>query len=212
MKKLLLILFSLLLLSSLAYAGNVIIMFAAPTGGGGTTYTDDFNRADGSPGSNWTSITNETYSPVISSNQLIPSAGHTTRQGIFYNAAAAPNDQYSQITVVANATNNDGPAVRVSDSAETFYCLVGTVGTPGSLIFRKVVAGSLSQIGSTISTNFANGDVLKLSVVGTTLTAYVNGSSVGSTTDSSISSGQFGIFMYGSGSPIIDNWEGGSAP
>jgi uncharacterized protein YjdB len=56
---------------------------------------------------------------------------------------------------------------------------------------------------------FAAGDIIKISAVGTTITCYKNGVSIGSITDSSLPGGAPGIGVYGS-TVTVDDWEGGT--
>jgi hypothetical protein len=58
---------------------------------------------------------------------------------------------------------------------------------------------------------FSNGNTLKLSVTGTTLKVFINGVQAGAdATDSSISTGTFGIGYSGiSSGTMLDDWDGG---
>src|SRR5271156_5184383 len=94
-----------------------------------------------------------------------------------------PADQYSEITLLTetpglNAINI--PLVRVSASAQTYYqCNVsGPLGSAGSgqISVFSTVAGTSTQIGSTVTgLTFNVGDVVRLTIAGTTITVTGNG-------------------------------------
>ena len=169
--------------------------------GGGASATDDFNRA--SIGTDWTTLTNQSTLTINSSTLVAGSS--SGRNGMYYNATTFTDDQSSQITITTNHDNNCGPAVRMSASAETAYVAVMSIAA-STVTLRKLSAGTFSDITS-VSETCANGDTLKISVSGTTLTVDHNGSQIISTTDSDISTGQPGIFIY---STVArgDDWEG----
>jgi hypothetical protein len=175
----------------------------------GVIATDNFTRADASTlGSNWTNTDSSSWG--ISSNQA-----HCTATGgdsfafTVWNANAFPNDQYSQITIssLAALTGLICPGVRMSLSAETSYFCQELSNT---LYIVKMVAGSNTNLTSGSYTP-AVGDVIYLSAVGTTLTAKVNGTTVLTTTDSSISSGSAGMGgLFIGNSTLVTPWTGGN--
>jgi hypothetical protein len=100
-----------------------------------------------------------------------------------------------------------GVCVRMSTSANTKYVFF-TDGTATAETFvRKVVAGTETNL-FTVGVAFTAGDVLRLEVSGTTLTAYKHGVSVGSGSDSAIASGNPGIAIYNA-TGAFDDFEGG---
>jgi hypothetical protein len=145
---------------------------------------------------------------VIQSNAL---AGNTLNHDafIYWNADAFNNDQYSQLTVVAVTANTyAGPAVRMAKSStQTAYFLQGDSGD--GLYLMKIVSSTETQLGSAGAVLAAN-DVLRLDVVGTTLTPKKNGSAVsppGAQTDSSIASGAAGINIFNNSTgTLVDDW------
>lgn len=85
--------------------------------------------------------------------------------------------------------------------------------TDGSNIIRiKKLTGfqSDSTLGADISYTPSINDVWKIDIVGSTITVYVNGSSVGTRTDSAYASGSAGVITYGDNVGNMDNWEGGN--
>jgi len=128
-----------------------------------------------------------------------------------------PDDQYCQLVVKAIGAGSDelGPAVRVGAGAANTGYYVGWNNTNFKLY--KKIAGTNTELGS-YTAPVAN-DVVRIEASGTTITVKVNGATVGSVTDSSISSGSGGIGAGGSGGTSNTGklWEagelsGGAAP
>lgn len=131
-----------------------------------------------------------------------------------WNADTFNDDQYAFITAtLLTASLFIGPAVRCSNSAETYYLYYWD---NNDRYFAKMVNGTFTDL-VTPQTGVTNntGDVLRLEANGTTITAKVNGVQDGSfsTTDSSISSGYGGLCGWGQafGSDTSgDTWEAGN--
>lgn len=166
--------------------------------------TDNFNRADANPiGGNWTTWPTLAALRIVS-NQLA-NAGSAADSGAYYSGSSWNNDQSSQYTAVtASSDDKDyGPAVRISSSVNSGY-FVGCTSGAGKIY--KFVGGSFSQIqsgGAAWSTN----DLIKLDATSTTIAFTRNGGADMSTTDSSISSGSPGAFMY-LVAGRLDDWVG----
>lgn len=126
--------------------------------------------------------------------------------------SAPTNDQWSEVVAkitAGSATQNGGPAVRVSAAAQTAYVLQLA---NNILAVSKVVAGTLTSLGTAASQVVATGDRLRLTVVGTTLNVYQNEVRViGPITDAAIASGNVGIFSAGNATANgFSKWAGGS--
>lgn len=168
--------------------------------------TDNFNRADGGLGANWTSVSG-TWS-IVSNEVRLDASGSIS---YYSGAGAAPNDQYAQV-VMGSAVGNGadsgcGPAVRINGS--DLYFMAG--GDTDTRVYKRI-SGGYTQLGST-GPSVAPGDVLYLEVQGTTLIAKKNGSSIcGSPiTDNAISSGNAGMWGYTDAtfSDFVDDFEFG---
>jgi hypothetical protein len=172
---------------------------------------DNFNRADGALGANWSSVGSyDTY--VVSSNTTHTSAGSALK--IAYNSSVTwPNNQYAKCTVVAPIeTASDcggGPMVRIpAGSLFTGYFIQGN--TVETRLYAVVNQG-FTQLGSDAGP-VVNGDILEIRAVGSQITALKNGVIIiGPITDTSIAAGNAGLF----GSPsttdaIFDDWSGGA--
>jgi hypothetical protein len=146
-----------------------------------TTFTDDFNRADGSPGANWVQVSG-TWS--IISNQLSSgSAGGT----IILRAAGAmaTSDNSAQVTIAATAIASHGVWCRGNSNISQGY-LWRNDGTSWNLF--SVVGGSFVSIGSYAAAAVA-GDVAKIQAVGSTIKGFVNGVQRVSVTDTAVTTG-----------------------
>jgi hypothetical protein len=127
-----------------------------------------------------------------------------------WNADTFDDDQYAEVTVATVASGNwHGACVRAATSgANTYY---GFYGDSSSQYLFEQLAGSWTDISST-GGGFSNGDVIRLEVEGTSLSALVNDTEEESATgETGISSGAAGMSSSaGSSTPRMDDWEGGN--
>lgn len=169
--------------------------------------TDNFNRADQAGlSANWTTVTGVNTFNVVS-NRASTGFDPTANR---YSGATWPNDQYSQLAIVTplplGGGEGVGPAGRIATAATTMY--IAIFNTADSEMY-SVVGGSYTQIGSG-STIPTLGQIAYLSMVGTTITYKLDGTTQASVTDSTIASGQAGAFGAAStNNAIFDDWEGG---
>lgn len=173
-----------------------------------TIVSDNFTRANAPTlGANWSSQTGSSFG--IATNAAVNQGGFSVAAD-YWSANTFGNAQFSQVTITTlNGSNWSGTIVRAATGGvNTNYSFQsnGSSGT-GNTFIRKTVTGTDTEI-LAISTTVANGDVLYLQIQGTTLIAKKNGVTVGTVTDSSISTGYPGITGYG-GSDILNTWSGG---
>lgn len=133
-----------------------------------TIFSDDFNRGNGSPGSNWTSEGGTWY---IDTNAV----GTADSGGVmlYYNSAPGTTD-YGVEAKFSTVGAFCGVVVRRT-GASTYYQLLWN-GSNG-FYFQRLLSGSWVQIGSTRTTTCSNGDIIRLEVSGTgsvTLKAFKN--------------------------------------
>lgn len=161
--------------------------------------TDNFNRADGGLGANWTTSGDD--GPAIASNAAIGTQSEYT--AAFYSGVSFNATHTSQI-VKGNASNYQGPGVRI-DTGTGFGIWV-IYFNHGDLQLCSDGSGG-DSIGSPAA--FTNGQTAKLAVNGTTYTMSINGTpdAGGTVTDATLSDGAPGIGFYGT-SGTADNWEG----
>lgn len=182
--------------------GGVGDTYSVTTVAGSTTYTDDFNRANGALGANWT--TAQGYNaPFISSNRVaFPSGG-----GAAYYNGTVSDSQWASMTSDASSAGG-GPAVRIQTGGST------------KQLYSLQIAGSSCSIQKTNDTTTTTlttlsyirqaNDVYKLKVSGSAnFEVYVNGALLGSATDSTspYTTGKVGV--AGAQYNNIDNWSGG---
>lgn len=181
--------------------------------------SDPGTGANANPaGGNWT--TNPQYFAIQRASNLLEPASTTNTTAIAYwNAVTwnSFNDQWGQITASnCNSSSNVLSVVlRQSTSAKTHYRVqwAGTVGSSGTYSILKSVAGTGTSL-ATSSLTVSTTDTLGLAINGTNLYFYYNGILLAVATDSSITSGQAGLFLLGDSTSTSDAsvsaWSGGN--
>lgn len=147
-----------------------------------TLATDDFNRADGAVGANWTAL--DTAFAIVS-NQAQAGTGGGTYSMKYSGAGAVANDQWAQVTIKATAeTQSDqgaGPCVRMGAGANgDLYLAQGN--TNETRLYRRTSGPSYAQLGADGAGVAAN-DVLYLEIQAQALIVKKNGSNIISVTD-----------------------------
>ncbi len=179
-------------------------------------YTDNFDRANGGLGANWTTITGND-APQILTNKVY-SANAAGRAAAYWSANQLGTDHYSQVELRGVTYEGVGSACRVQTAADTFYFAWYDPAVP-QIQLRRRIAGVNTTIG-TYNVTCSIGDTIKLSAEGVgatvTLKVYRNGGLVINYGDTDaariVTSGYVGIRAYQSGGGtygILDNWEGG---
>ena len=192
---------------------NVSVTCATPggTGSGPTTASDNFNRANGSLGANWTDMT--VGGLAISGDNVIGTQA-SGNSGDIYTGATFASDQSSQVQVTSTPIGGGqwiGPAVRAQNGGQSLYVGIyfGNNGSPVLDLF-KLINGSWTQLGSSFASGtLAAGTELTLSVTGSTLSFSENGVVEITATDTSLTGGAPGIMAYGTAT--AGDWVGASA-
>ena len=179
------------------------------------TAADNFNRANGSLGPNWTDISDGGLTII---SQAVAGTASTGVSGDIWNAATFTGNQYSQVAITSTqltGTQWIGPMVRAQNSGRSAY--VGFYkwnnGSPIMQLFKRSGSnGSVwTQLGSTYNSGpLAAGTLLQVKAVGSTISLLLNGVQRISATDTSLSGGAPGIMSYGTGQ--VGNWSGGDVP
>jgi hypothetical protein len=177
--------------------------------GTATTAADNFDRANGPLGPNWTDVSDGGL--AISSGAVTGNSGVT---GDMWSANTFTSDQFSQVEVTSAQLSGSewiGPAVRMQSGGQDgyvgFYSWNG--GSPQLELFKRV-SGGWSQIGASYSVSpLAAGTMLEVEAVGSTISFLENGIVVIWVTDTSITGGAPGIMAYGAAE--AGNWSGGDA-
>ena len=171
--------------------------------------SDDFNRANGALGANWTTFGS---APQIVSNTVRGTSGSNNRA--LYTAAAFEDDQYSEMEVRSTDSGHfQGVIVRGNAAAQTGYVAYARQ-SAGNKVTLFILTGGGEATGidgdEGAAGNWTVGDVVRLGIVGNQLTVYRNGTPVlGPTTDSNIASGTPGIDLVNNNTSVGDNWLGG---
>jgi hypothetical protein len=176
--------------------------------------TDTFGRADQNPiAGNWTNVA--PVANITGAVQLLSGKATETATTFFsmafWNADIFPSDQYSEMSFSAfGSAGVDGPAVRITGAGNGYMGLYSA--SASTLYIDKIAAGNAAGLGSLGGVTLSPGDVLRLEVVGSTLTLKVNGVTKLSASDSTFLYGSAGMFLYGTSgfaSGMCEFWGGG---
>lgn len=148
-----------------------------------TDRADDFNRADstsslGTPsdgGSSWVAAAG-TWG--INSNRGYLATSSGGQETAYLESSVADVDV--QVTLAVSGSDY-GVCARLTDASNN---LIGIRSGASDYRIYKRVAGSFTQLGSTVAVTSANGDVMKFTANGSSLTLYQNGVSKVTATDS----------------------------
>jgi hypothetical protein len=174
------------------------------------TDRDDFNRADGSLGPNWTPDPLWGSGAALVASQVASPLG----QGgaLFWNARAFPPDQFSQIRITGAIGDWVGVSVRGQVSPAHGYWVA--IKEDGAHLYSFVDGAFHELVHDT--TGWTTGDDLRLEVrtVATNtarLTVYRNGTALFGHDDAShfIAAGQPGIGLFATTAISFDDWHGG---
>ena len=170
------------------------------------TISDNFSRANGGLGPNWTTVSGTT-APQIVNNTAQPGSGGTLNSA-YWSANTFGSNQFAAASFPNSSGSNFGPgvAVRLSNSKGYFLWYGNSASTVS--IWRMDSASSWTQLKASAKLTVAATDVWQLQAVGSTLTGYQNGKQVVTTTDTSYTTGAPGIWMYYAANQIT-NWSGG---
>jgi len=188
---------------------NIAVTCTTSGGSGTLTASDDFNRADGALGSNWTAMSD---GALTISSQVV-AGGNAGLSGDTRTAETYQSDQYSQVQVTSTQLTGSqwiGPAVRSQNSGQDLYLGIyfWNGGSPELRLYERN-SGGWTQLGSSYSTSgLAAGAVLALTATGSTISFLLNGSPVVTVTDTDLTGGAPGIMSYGTAR--VDNWVGGN--
>lgn len=168
--------------------------------------SDNFNRADGGLGANWTNGPNGNSPAIVS--QVVTSAVGFNDSDAFWNANAFNNNQYSQATFKAlDADSFMGVTVRHS---ATDFVTAQNQNNIGGVEIIWYNGGAFTSIASDTAGELVANDVVRLEAEGTTFRMYVNGSlRISGTNASAPASGRAGILVTNSGDQL-DDWSGGN--
>jgi hypothetical protein len=178
--------------------------------------TDNFNRANGNIGADWTHIRELSWDnipPQIVNQVLVGKAGGVAHYQVarWAGTGTFTDDQYVEFTLAGIAFNGDGflagGVVRCSadtDTAADFYGVYILDDAPNggnhTTVVFKMVNGTSTPIATLTNVAWSNGDKGLLSVVGSTIRLYKNrGTPIGTWTNQTDipSGGKAGVLVGG---------------
>lgn len=181
---------------------------------GPTAAFDDFNRPDSSTvGPNWTTVGGALARlPAVSAGRATCCATVANDESTALWVTDFAADQFSQITLIGTSDDVLGAIVRGSTTDDTLYFCGMDMNNFGDRRVR--IVRWLSHTAVTLATGTAtlvSGDVVRLAILGTTLTCSLNGAAVLTTADPNIPEGRSGFFVLSAatGGAAVDDWSGG---
>ena len=175
--------------------------------------SDDFNRADGPLGLNWTDISD---GGLAVASQVVAGTASAGVSGDIRTAESYASDQFSQVTVTSTQLTGGqwiGPMVRAQNGGRSAYLGIYSWnnGGPNLRLFKRSggSGGTWTQLGGTYNSGaLSAGTQLQVTAAGSKISLLQNGVQRISATDTSLTGGAPGIMSYGTGT--ADNWSGGS--
>jgi hypothetical protein len=181
----------------------------------GATFTDNFNRSDNTDlGSSWDSGYTDYDNLQIVSNSARGVTVDNSSALETVNSPSFADDQWASVklSTLSPPTSFGGAWIilrAASPGTDTYY-FCGFIYYADTLYTEiwKSVAGEATNLSGVTTTTWSSGDVLKCSVVGTSISLEKNGVQQTSTTDSDISSGRPGLRINletaGNGGAVTD--------
>lgn len=176
------------------------------------TAGDELTVADG----NWTrhSSSSTGCNLVITDANAVRTGGSNGAAVYYHSGTPASADYSANVDITRPSALNTaaGPTVRHNTSATTFYLSRYDVADDTWRLY-KAVAGTFTQLGSSVSASFSNGQTknLKLEAIGSAIKAYADGAGAAtiSVTDTSITAaGQAGLRYGFGGAPVATDSTG----
>lgn len=221
-------------LGSVDGGGRIWRLDCASTGDdifGVADFTDDFNRANGKPNvgqPKWQNDVNHLSPFDIVSNRIRITGGGVARPlPLSGTGASTFTDQFAELEFIGlisgtliqgGVLNRSQGFVFPFDQGYAITLDNNHASTKGMTVYRYFQSGPnygfSALFGATAPTVFVTGDKIGLRIVGTTLSALMNGAVLNTGTNALHASGYLGMFM-GGGSPGVldwDNFRGGSFP
>ena len=175
-----------------------------------TTVSDNFNRADGGLGGNWTTVAG-TSAPKIVSNVLRAGTAGALNSA-YWSASTFGADQFAQASLPGSSGTQYGPgiAVRLSSTKGYFLWYGNSPGTVSLWRMDGASSPSWTQLAQSAPLTMSpSSDVWMIQAVGSTISGYHNGNLVVQATDTHYTSGSPGVWLYYSSNQIA-NWSGGN--
>lgn len=143
-------------------------------------FSDNFNRADGAVGANYTTVAG---TPLVTSNTY---GGSTANNSCYYNGDTPNADCYAQakFNLPSGGSELLAVGVRFNPASVNGYYVQYQFGGGTKII--RIDAGAPTTL-ATLASDPTTGQVVRLEAQGNTLRVYYNGSLIGSATDGTYS-------------------------
>lgn len=169
-----------------------------------TTATSDWSGT-GALSANWTTANGCTTGDLVSGAWR----ANNDPEANWWNPVTPPNNQWAETVLgtMIGGTDGLGPMIRQAAAADSRYCAYAST---VAVEILKTVSGGYSTVGSTAAAA-ASGNTIYIEAQGTSLVVKKNGSNIITTTDSSLTSGRFGLFGSDDGVtfPTATSWQAG---
>ena len=174
--------------------------------------TESFTNTNGttlfSHSASWQIANALTTDFVIDTNALRTPFNRGITLAAYYDAVFS-NDQYAEAKITQVGSNDQRMGVCVRASAGNAYIFNVSA---GAWLVAKLATYSFTLLSQGFGITLTAGDVIRLEVSGTTLTAKQNGSTLSTVTDSSLASGSPGVAGEGGAASgtytLLDDWVG----
>lgn len=147
-------------------------------------YTDDFNRANGTLGGNWTYGNGS--QPQISGNVAVMTS---TTDGYYpakYNSSVNTNNYFVQATCTSTSSVASGLTIRVPTSGWAIFVLMMCTNSSSSIGTATSAAGGGYTNRTTGGPSYTAGDVLRIECSNNVYTAKKNGTTTITWTDTGL--------------------------
>jgi hypothetical protein len=175
--------------------------------------TDNFNRANGALGANWTDLV---AGYTVVSNQASNSINSAVACSKYSASSPSGNDMSAKIAYVTQGvanTQQPGPCVRLTGTnagnMSAYWLFLNTDGATADKSWSLQKGNGFTPI-LTGTDSMVAADVWEVRAVGTTISVYKNAVLVNSVVDATIGSGTWGIMGYNAavGPTPLDDWTG----
>jgi len=178
--------------------------------------SDEFNRADGGLGGNWTFVASGTSAACqIVSNRIRTQASADVCFEV-WTANTFANDQWAQIGIVdftAPDSVQVGLILRAAEPpTDTWYRIAARHNAADSTKIFRYNAGVTTTVSTENAVTWISGDVLYAQMLGTEIIVKRNGGAILTTTDANLAAGRIGLMMVEgavAGNTLADSFSGG---
>jgi YD repeat-containing protein len=174
---------------------------------------DDFQRANGGLGADWTTNTIWGHALQIVNQQL--RAPDDNYAESLYTAATLGGAQYSEIKYVSGLSSGVINLVvrarqyTLGGQGDSYIGQLNGFESRWKIIHVQNDAETVIAQGSAGGLTFSPNDVFRFEANGSALTLKRNGDPIGSTTHTDYTSGDAGVGLYNTSGLIVDEWRGG---